>query len=318
MLWRSSWPAGVPGLRGRSARRRTSPRPEVCEIIAPPGKMRGPGITSRSIASSRPKAAPPTSRTVVKPRSRQASASCPATRWMKPTSAVSAVTMSTPTRVACQWQSISPGITARPPQERRSASAGPWPRGSRAATRPSSTRMSRPSRIARVSPSNSRRSVSSSGRRGARAAPSRGARPKPANIARIAPAPPRIRRRERSASIRRIARSVSGAPQRQGSMGAARRRRIGRQARHIVGVPVVERDAGAAPRAAASGAARPRATGRREHNPRSSRPPMPLPRMDAYQNTYKKSTNVKPLFSKYQLDLTKHIPYRSPISLSQE
>jgi hypothetical protein len=119
----SMWLAGVEGMRGSSWTMRKSPCPEVCEIIAPEGKMCGPSTMPWSIAVFRAKDGPPASRTVVKPRISVAPASRPAIR--RAGSWVSAATWVAATSVACQWQSMSPGITARPPQSTTSASAGP-------------------------------------------------------------------------------------------------------------------------------------------------------------------------------------------------
>lgn len=67
-------------VRGSSLRMRKSPWPEVCETIAPEGKIRGPAACPSSIARLSANAGPPTSRTVVNPRSRVRSASFAATR----------------------------------------------------------------------------------------------------------------------------------------------------------------------------------------------------------------------------------------------
>ena len=200
--------------------------------MAPLGKMRGPVTAPLSMASFSPKAGPPRSRTVVKPRINVAPASRPDIRWMKPMSCVSAAIWRTPTSVACQWQSIRPGMTARPPQSMRRASCGPCPMGGRAVIRSASIRISTPSRIDRVSPSKSRRLVSSSGRSGVCARASPGASPKPANMPRTAAMPPRICRREMSAASLFIAARVRGEPQWQMSMDAGSRP-SGRQARHM-------------------------------------------------------------------------------------
>ena len=77
--------------------------------------MRGPTTTPASIACFSPKTGPPMSRTVVKPRISVSVASSPAMRLLKPTSPLIDCAGVGRTSIACQWASISPGISVRPP-----------------------------------------------------------------------------------------------------------------------------------------------------------------------------------------------------------
>ena len=61
------------------------------------------------------------SRTVVKPRISVSVASSPATRLLKPTSPLIDCAGVGRTSIACQWASISPGISVRPPPSIRVA-----------------------------------------------------------------------------------------------------------------------------------------------------------------------------------------------------
>lgn len=70
------------------------------EMLAPEGKMRGLVTSPLSIAIFSPNTGPPISRVS-------------ATIWL------------THASVACQWKSMRPGITDRPPQSVTSASCGP-------------------------------------------------------------------------------------------------------------------------------------------------------------------------------------------------
>jgi len=79
----TSWrDPGWPTVRGRSDASRKSPWPLVTVIIAPDGQMRGPSACPASMAAFSPHTAPPTSRTVVNPRSRVLRDSAPATMLM--------------------------------------------------------------------------------------------------------------------------------------------------------------------------------------------------------------------------------------------
>src|SRR5262245_23946114 len=84
-------------------------------MMAPDGKMRGPATVPSSMARLSPKAGPPTSRTVVNPRISVAVASAPATRLRWPMSPVSNCAGVGRTSIVCQWLSINPGISVRPP-----------------------------------------------------------------------------------------------------------------------------------------------------------------------------------------------------------
>jgi hypothetical protein len=92
----------------------TSPWPAVCEISAPLGKTRGPGITPASIAAFKPKVGPPVSRIVVNPRVSVRSASATALAYMRPVSAASMLAIVLGANTMCQWASLSPGISTRP------------------------------------------------------------------------------------------------------------------------------------------------------------------------------------------------------------
>ena len=80
-----------------------------------------------------PNTGPPMSRTVVKPRISVSVASAPATRVVKPTSPVITSTGVGRTRNACQWASISPGISVRPPPAMRVAPSAAMGSGEMAA-----------------------------------------------------------------------------------------------------------------------------------------------------------------------------------------
>ncbi len=71
--------------------------------------MRGPMTRPASIARLRPKAGPAMSRTLVKPRISVFSASWPARRLMKPTSAVISTFMGAAAIIACQCASMRSG-----------------------------------------------------------------------------------------------------------------------------------------------------------------------------------------------------------------
>ena len=76
--------------------------------------MRGPATTPASIACFSPKTGPPMSRTVVKPRIRVSVASAPAMRLLKPMSPWIDSAGVGRTSIACQWASMSPGISVPP------------------------------------------------------------------------------------------------------------------------------------------------------------------------------------------------------------
>ena len=89
--------------------------------------MRGPAAMPASIARLSPKVGPAMSRTLVNPRISVFPASTAATRLMYPTSAVISTFSGDAAIMACQWASMSPGISTRPPQStiRTLASSAP-------------------------------------------------------------------------------------------------------------------------------------------------------------------------------------------------
>lgn len=112
------------GSRGTSRGMRRSACPPVVVIIAPDGKMRGPGITPVSIACLKEKTGPPRSRTVVKPRCRVRLASAVELVNMVAGSPDRRAVTGTAQNSVCQCASMRPGISMRPPQSMIVASTG--------------------------------------------------------------------------------------------------------------------------------------------------------------------------------------------------
>ena len=77
--------------------------------------MRGPGSAPSSIARLSENDGPPMSRTVVKPRISVAVASPAANSVVYPTSLPNSKAGVARIIMACQWASVSPGISTRPP-----------------------------------------------------------------------------------------------------------------------------------------------------------------------------------------------------------
>src|SRR6266852_2468209 len=85
-------------------------------------KRRGPSISPCSTAAFSPQSAPPVSRTVVNPRSSIARIATAARAVIRVSGTCSSCRMSTSLSVTWTWQSISPGISVRPPQSITEAS----------------------------------------------------------------------------------------------------------------------------------------------------------------------------------------------------
>ncbi len=157
---------------------------------------------------------PPRSRTVVKPRIRVRSAWALAASKMKPMSAVSSAVTGRPAKTVCQWASIRPGISTRPPQSiSRAPSSEPVSPLTIFPMRPSCTERRRPPRRAEDLPSNSMKFVNTIGGSGWAAAAR--ARPPRPSAASDPAAPPSTSRRDSSLVIRRSAARSAGWQQRQ-------------------------------------------------------------------------------------------------------
>ena len=98
-----------------SVRRRGSLWPPVGPMARPEMNRRGPGRSPPSTAALMPQSAPPVSRTVVKPRSIMPRISGAARAVMSVSGMCSRFRMFTSLRYTCTWQSISPGMSVRPP-----------------------------------------------------------------------------------------------------------------------------------------------------------------------------------------------------------
>ena len=98
-----------------SVRRRESLWPPVGPMARPEMNRRGPGRSPPSTAALMPQSAPPVSRTVVKPRSIMPRISGAARAVMSVSGMFSRFRMFTSLRYTCTWQSISPGMSVRPP-----------------------------------------------------------------------------------------------------------------------------------------------------------------------------------------------------------
>ncbi len=129
----------------RSVRRRGSLCPLVWPMARPAMKSRGPGRYPRSTASRMPQSAPPVSRTVVKPRSSMARMSGAARAVRRVSGTASSARMLTSGRNTWTWQSISPGMSVRPPTSTTVAPDVRIGRGDTSRIREPSTRTATPS-----------------------------------------------------------------------------------------------------------------------------------------------------------------------------
>lgn len=140
---------------------RKSPCPEVWEIMAPEGKMRGPVTRPRSMAIFRPKAGPPTSRTAVKPRI-SARTRLASSHQMQEVHVGAHSRHLTDARQGTVPVSIDQaGDNRMPPQSITRTFSGRCPSKGSAIMRSPSIRILTSSRIVRVSPSNRHSRVSS-------------------------------------------------------------------------------------------------------------------------------------------------------------
>ena len=105
----------------RSVRRRLSEWPPVGPMARPATKSLGPAISPSSTAWRKPQSAPPVSRIEVKPRSSEAPSDAIACAVISVTGWLSSLPRETSFSTTCTWQSISPGISVRPPQSTTSA-----------------------------------------------------------------------------------------------------------------------------------------------------------------------------------------------------
>ncbi len=128
-----------------SARWRLSQCPPVWLSALPEITSRGPATTPAACASTRPRSAPPTSRTVVKPRISIAPMICPARSAASDEGCAAFAPRSAMAATTWTWASIRPGISTRPPRSTRSAAALEIGRSDTSRIMPPSTSTSIPS-----------------------------------------------------------------------------------------------------------------------------------------------------------------------------
>ena len=128
-----------------SVRRRWSLCPLVCPMARPAMKSRGPTRWPWATASRIPQSAPPVSRTVVNPRSSIARISPAARAVMSVSGTASSARRLTSERKTWAWQSISPGMSTRPPHSTTVAPAARMGRSETSRMRSPSTSTDAPS-----------------------------------------------------------------------------------------------------------------------------------------------------------------------------
>ena len=106
-----------------SERIRLSQWPPVWLSALPEITSRGPCTAPIACASTRPRSAPPTSRTVVKPRASIAPMICPARSAASDDGCAALAAKSAIDATTCTCASIRPGISTRPPRSIRVAAA---------------------------------------------------------------------------------------------------------------------------------------------------------------------------------------------------